>query len=107
MTPPDRAVVLCVDARSQIQALDRAQPGLRMALAAAERRTQDDARHGTTTLFAMLDTATGAGREPVGLPGDGTPVRVFKVHDPRLAVDAGEVQLVALLDPEALVGAVE
>ena len=51
--PPERAVVLCVDEKSQIQALDRTQPGL------PERRTHDYQRHGTTSLFAALDIATG------------------------------------------------
>ena len=60
MAPPDRAVVLCVDEKSQIQALDRTQPVLPMAPGAAERRTHDYTRHGTTTLFAALDVATGA-----------------------------------------------
>ena len=60
MAPPDRAIVLCVDEKSQIQALDRTQPVLPMAPGVAERRTHDYVRHGTTTLFAALDVATGA-----------------------------------------------
>lgn len=60
MAPPDRAVVLCVDEKSQIQALDRTQPVLPMAPGVAERRTHDYVRHGTTTLFAALNVATGA-----------------------------------------------
>ena len=60
MASPDRAVVLCVDEKSQIQALDRTQPVLPMASGVAERRTHDCVRHGTTTLFAALDVATGA-----------------------------------------------
>ena len=60
MAPPDRAVVLCVDEKSQIQALDRTQPVLPMAPGAAERKTRDCALRGTTTLFAALDVATGA-----------------------------------------------
>ena len=60
MTPLDRAVVLYVDARSQIQALDRTKPVLPMTPGVAERRTHDDFRHRTTTLFAALDVATGA-----------------------------------------------
>ena len=59
MNPPDRAVVLCVDEKSQIQALERAQPVLPMRPGQPERRTHDYLRHGTTTLFAALDTATG------------------------------------------------
>jgi transposase len=60
MSPPDRALVLCVDEKSQIQALDRTQPLLPMRPGQAERRTHDYTRHGTTSLFAALDIATGA-----------------------------------------------
>jgi len=59
MAPPERALVLCVDEKSQIQALDRAQPLLPMRPGQAERRAHDYRRHGTTTLFAALDVATG------------------------------------------------
>ncbi|MGZ2464866.1 IS630 family transposase [Sinorhizobium medicae] len=57
LSPPNRAIVLCVDEKSQIQALDREQP---MAPGVAERRTHTYTRHGTTSLFAALDIATGA-----------------------------------------------
>jgi len=57
--PPDRAVVLCVDEKTQIQALNRTQPVLPMRLGEVERRTHDYERHGTITLFAALDRATG------------------------------------------------
>ena len=60
LDPPDRALVLCIDEKSQIQALDRTQPMLPMRPGQAERRSHDYKRHGTTTLFAALDTATGA-----------------------------------------------
>jgi transposase len=60
MSPPDRAVVLCVDEKSQIQALDRSQPMLPMRPGQPARRTHDYKRHGTTSLFAALDIATGA-----------------------------------------------
>ncbi len=60
MAPPDRALVLCVDEKSQIQALDRSQPLLPMRPGQVERRTHDYKRHGTTSLFAALDIATGA-----------------------------------------------
>ena len=60
MAPPNRAIVLCVDEKSQIQALDREQPVLPMAPGVAERRTHTYIRHGTTSLFAALDIATGA-----------------------------------------------
>jgi len=59
LNPPDRALVLCVDEKSQIQALDRTQPILPLAPGIPERRTHDYRRHGTTTLFAALDIATG------------------------------------------------
>jgi transposase len=57
--PPDHAVVLCVDEKSQIQALDRTAPLLTMRPGQVERRTHDYKRHGTTSLFAALDTKTG------------------------------------------------
>jgi transposase len=59
MNPPDHAVVLCADEKSQIQALDRTQPLLPMRLGQAERRTHDYKRHGTTTLFAAFNTKVG------------------------------------------------
>jgi len=59
MAPPERALVLCVDEKSQIQALDRSQPLLPMRPGQAERRSHDYKRHGTTSLFAALNTATG------------------------------------------------
>jgi len=59
MNPPDRALVLCVDEKSQIQALDRTQPLLPLRPGQAERRTHDYARHGTTSLFAALDVKAG------------------------------------------------
>jgi putative transposase len=57
--PPENAVVLCVDEKSQIQALERTQPLLPMGLGYVEGVTHDYRRHGTTTLFAALDTAKG------------------------------------------------
>ena len=57
--PPDRALVLCVDEKSQIRALDRTRPLLPMRPGQVERRTHDYLRHGTTSLFAALDTRTG------------------------------------------------
>jgi len=59
MNPPDKALVLCVDEKSQIQALDRTQPGLPLKKGRAATMTHDYKRHGTTTLFAALDTRTG------------------------------------------------
>src|SRR6266699_3798596 len=59
LNPPDHALVLCVDEKSQIQALDRTQPLLPMRPGQAERRTHDYRRHGTTSLFAALDAKSG------------------------------------------------
>jgi transposase len=59
LNPPDNALVLCVDEKSQIQALDRTQPLLPMGLGYVEGVTHDYIRHGTTTLFAALDIANG------------------------------------------------
>jgi len=59
LSPPERAVVLCVDEKSQVQALDRTQPLLPMRPGQAERRTHDYTRHGTTSLFAALDVKAG------------------------------------------------
>ena len=59
MAPPDQALVLCVDEKSQIQALDRTQPIFPMRPGQAERQSHDYARYGTTSLFAALDVATG------------------------------------------------
>jgi len=57
--PPDQALVLCVDEKTQIQALDRSQPLLPMRPGQAERRTHDYVRHGTTSLFAALEVKSG------------------------------------------------
>ena len=59
VNPPDRALVLCVDEKSQIQALDRTAPLLPLRPGQVERRTHDYVRHGTTSLFAALEVATG------------------------------------------------
>src|SRR5277367_927060 len=60
LDPPHHALVLCVDEKSQIQALSRTQPVLPMRAGQLERRTHDYKRHGTTSLFAALDITTGA-----------------------------------------------
>jgi transposase len=65
LQPPDRALGLCVDEKSQIQALDRTQPLLPMRPGQVERRTPDDTRHGTTSWFAALDTKTGTVNGPL------------------------------------------
>src|SRR3954468_22480868 len=59
LDPPEKALVLCVDEKSQIQALDRSAPVLPMMPGMPERRTHDYLRHGITTLFAALDVVTG------------------------------------------------
>lgn len=59
LNPPDKALVMCVDEKTQIQALNRTQPLMPMTLGQVEQGTHDYERHGTTTLFAALDIATG------------------------------------------------
>ncbi len=59
LAPPENALVLCVDEKSQIQALERTQPVLPMGLGYVEGITHDYVRHGTTTLFAALNVANG------------------------------------------------
>ena len=59
LNPPERAIVLCVDEKSQIQALDRTAPTLPLRLGVPAKQTADYVRHGTTTLFAALEVATG------------------------------------------------
>jgi hypothetical protein len=59
LNPPDKAMVLCVDEKSQIQALDRTQPSLPMKRGRSGTMTHDYKRNGTTTLFAALDVLTG------------------------------------------------
>jgi transposase len=59
LNPPDKALVLCVDEKSQIQALDRTQPGLPMKRGRCRTVTHDYVRHGTTTLFAALNVVEG------------------------------------------------
>jgi transposase len=59
MAPPENAIVLCVDEKSQIQALNRSQPVLPAMPGMPERRSHDYTRHGVTSLFAAFDTATG------------------------------------------------
>ena len=59
LAPPENAIVLCVDEKSQIQALDRTAPVLQMRPHSCEKRNYDYVRHGTSTLFAALEIATG------------------------------------------------
>jgi hypothetical protein len=59
MNPPERAIVLCVDEKSQVQALNRTQPILPLAPDVPARQSHDYERHGVTSLFAALDVASG------------------------------------------------
>ncbi len=59
VNPPEQAIVLCLDEKSSVQALDRTQPSLPMVKGRAETTSHDYKRHGTTTLFAALDVLTG------------------------------------------------
>lgn len=61
LNPPDRALVLCADEKSQIQALARTQPLLRMRPGSPELRSHDYRRHGTTSLFSALNVPQGCG----------------------------------------------
>ena len=60
LSPPEKAIVLCIDEKPQVQALERTQPVLPLAPARTARATHDYTRHGTTSLFAALDVATGS-----------------------------------------------
>ena len=71
MNPPEKAVVLCVDEKSHIQALDRTQPGLPMKKGRCGTLTHDYKRHGTTTLFAALKHADRAGPSASATAGIG------------------------------------
>src|SRR5271166_5178197 len=78
LDPPENAVVLCVDEKSQIQALDRTQPMLPMQPGRPARRTHDYVRHGTTTLFASLERVRGSHRPGHRrLPAPAPPPGVF------------------------------
>ena len=81
LNPPERAVVLCVDEKSQIQALDRSQPVLPMMPGMPERRTHDYVRNGITSLFAAFDIATAQVISSTAPPAPGH--RVQEVPRPR------------------------
>ena len=90
MNPPDHALVFCIDEKSQIQALDRTQPGLPMKKGRAGTMTHDDKRNGTTTLFAALDVLKGEviGRCMPPAPSSGVS-EVSKSHRPQHAQTSG------------------
>ena len=67
LNPPEAAVVLCVDEKSQVQALARSQPAFPMMPGMPEKRTHDYLRHGTTSLFAAFNTADGT-RDQLAAP---------------------------------------
>jgi transposase len=90
LSPPERAVVLCVDEKSQVQALDRTQPLLPMRAGQAERRTHDYTRHGTTSLFAALDVKAGT--------VIGKCMRRHRAHEFRKFLDEVERNVPAHLD---------
>ena len=86
LAPPENAIVLCVDEKSQVQALNRTQKTLPMQPGHAEQRTHDYVRHGTTTLFAALEIATGkvTGLCKTAAPPPGVP-RLPQARGPRLS----------------------
>ena len=81
LNPPDNAVVLCMDEKCQIQALDRTQPSLPMKKGRAGTMTHDYKRNGTTTLFAALNVLTGTGDRPVPAPAPPRRVPEVPPHD--------------------------
>jgi transposase len=95
LNPPEHAIVLCVDEKSQVQALDRTQPILPLRPGLAEQRTNDYERHGTTSLFAALDIATG---KVIGKchrrHRHQEFLKFMEVVDSTLPSDAGEIHLV-------------
>jgi transposase len=95
LNPPEHAIVLCVDEKSQVQALDRTQPILPLRPGLPEQRTSDYERHGTTSLFAALDIATG---KVIGKchrrHRHQEFLKFMEVVDSKLPPDAGEIHLV-------------
>jgi transposase len=95
LNPPEHAIVLCVDEKSQVQALDRTQPILPLRPGLPEQRTSDYERHGTTSLFAALDIATG---KVIGechrRHRHQDFLKFMEAVDSTLPADAGEIHLV-------------
>ena len=116
MNPPEHEVVMCVDDKTSIQALDRTQPSLPMRPGQIERRTHDYKRHGVTDLFAALNLATGQVVHQTPAPGNrvqqvprgdqrvragrsrsayrvGQPIDAQDPSDPRVAVEASGIHV--------------
>jgi transposase len=95
LNPPEHAIVLCIDEKSQVQALDRTQPILPLRPGLPEQRTCDYERHGTTSLFAALDIATG---KVIGKcqrrHRQQEFLKFMETVDATLPADAGEIHLV-------------
>jgi len=109
--PPENAVVLCVDEKSQIQALDRTQPMLPIGLGYVEGVTHDYRRHGTTTLFAALDTAKGTVLHALSATPSASRISGLSAADrqqraarPRRARDRGQLRDPQTSACEALAG---
>ena len=96
LNPPDAAVVLCVDEKSQIQALDRSAPVLPLMPGVPERRTHDYVRNGTTNLYAALDVASGQviSRHDPPPPRRGVP----PLPEPDRRLGAGPLDVHVVLD---------
>ncbi len=89
LNPPERAVVLCVDEKSRVQALDRTAPILPLRPGLPEKHTHDYVRHGTTTLFAALAVATGRSLRSPGPTWAAVLRQLRHPHPPRRAGLAG------------------
>lgn len=95
LNPPEHAIVLCVDEKSQVQALDRTQPILPLRPGLPEQRTNDYERHGTTSLFAALDVATGKViGECYRRHRHQEFLRFMELVEGQLPADAGEIHVV-------------
>ncbi len=82
LNPPDRAIVLCVDEKSQVQALNRTQPILPLAPGVPARQTHDYERHGVTSLFAAMDVASGRDDQQLlpAAPASGVPAVLDQIE---------------------------
>jgi hypothetical protein len=94
VSPPDKAIVLCIDEKSQTQALDRTRPILPLRPGLPERQTHDYIRHGTTSWFAALDIRTGEVRRLPSTTPAPELLEFLELVDSQLPSDAQEVHLV-------------